>query len=229
MSASSTNVVLVVTPQEKSILHELDILGVPYEVCPLDIGDIHIKKNGQTEIIIERKAKKDLLQSIHGSNRYHDQKRRMRETGIPLHNIIYLVEQYHEHPTAWAAITNTLYRDKMSIMMTKHAKQSAVWLRYLKQSMEKHDQGSRDTETSEVCIDKKKKHVQPDEWFMHALTLVRGVSVPIARSIVQQYPTYTDLYEVYKKGGRKALCKTKFNGRCYPTITQRIAEYVFNL
>ena len=220
---------IIVTPQEKTIIENLTLLKVDHIVQPLDIGDIHIQKNNKVEIIIERKAKKDLLQSIVNSNRYNDQKRRMRETGIPFHNIIYLIEHFDEHPIAWSAITNTYYRDNMSIMMTKNSKQSALWLSYMKKTMEKHTPGERDEEMSQVFIDKKKKSISEHDWFMHSLTLIKGVSVSIAKEIVKKYPTYQDLYSEYKQNGPNALCNLKINGRCYPKITQRISKCIFHI
>jgi len=223
---------LIVTPQEKDIIFQLRQLDIQFSVEPLVIGDIQLYKNGTPHIIIERKAKTDLKASIH-SNRYHDQKYRMLDTGIHRHNIIYLIEnQQGDQANVWGAITNTLYRDQISVFKTKSPKESALFIRSLFHSIQKHDyftNSETQAEYKEICIDQKKKDITNDNWFCMALSIIKGVSKNIAIAITTHYTSYTELQNVYIQNGDTVLSDIQIGKKKLgKVLSKRICHTLFD-
>lgn len=232
-TAKMSHCKLIVTPQEKDIIFQLRQLDIEFSIEPLVIGDIQIYKNDTPHIIIERKAKTDLKASIH-SNRYHDQKYRMLDTGIGRHNIIYLIEnQQGDQDNVWSAITNTLYRDQLSVFKTKSVKESALFIRSLFQSVKKHDcftpSSLKNEEHKEVFIDQKKKEITNDNWFCMALTIIKGVSKNMAKTITDQYKSYNELEKVYIQHGDTVLSDIQIGKRKIgKVVSKRICATLFD-
>ena len=77
---------LIIDNRETKIKNILNGDNIKYE--NLDIADIHVKNNGSTVLLIERKTNSDMQSSLI-DGRYKEQKNRMLSTGIP---ILYILE-----------------------------------------------------------------------------------------------------------------------------------------
>jgi ERCC4-type nuclease len=221
---------LIITPTETQLIEECKNQNIQYIEKPLLIGDIHIEKNGKVEYIIERKSKGDLYASI-TSGRYNDQKQRMRDSGIETYRIVYLVENLlyrkQQEKIIWSAITNTLYRDRMTVFQTKNIHESVKFLKSLLHTIQKETVGSRDAETATVNITQKKKHVTHDNWFSHSLTLIPRVSPIIATKILELYPSYDLLKSAYQLHGKDCLSDITIHSKRIGKLSQQIGECLF--
>lgn len=198
---------IVVTPGETALIEAFSKKAIPIETKNLLVGDIHICKGETPVYIIERKAKGDLAASIK-DGRYHEQKSRLFQTGVPRENIIYLIENLKEPDNAvWGAICNTQYRDKCTVFQTRSTNESVDYLVHLAKSVDKfyENAGAPPIETNI-----KKQSCSPEDWFTHCLTLIPKVSKNVATVIVQKYPKFTDLKSAIKTDGSKAISELKF-------------------
>lgn len=98
----------------------------------LEIGDVHLRCNGETRIIIERKTINDLAQSVK-DNRYKEQKARLlafrkEHPGV---QIVYVLEGYYMYDPVMmysglgnnvihGCIINTMLRDDIFTAFTKN-------------------------------------------------------------------------------------------------------------
>uniref|UniRef100_A0A1B6CER1 Crossover junction endonuclease MUS81 n=2 Tax=Clastoptera arizonana TaxID=38151 RepID=A0A1B6CER1_9HEMI len=136
-------VILLVDTQETckgdEIVKELKSLGILVEIRKLSVGDFTwICRNSSNQelvlpYIIERKRLDDLAKSIK-DGRFHEQKFRLKQCGIP--NCIYLVENYKEHlslplQTLLQAATNTQIIDNFTVKFTAGYKESIIYLSHL--------------------------------------------------------------------------------------------------
>lgn len=220
---------LVVTPGEKSLIAELNKLGVEFVTENLLVGDVHIRRTlgsgGSDEdestvlFIFERKSKGDLYASIK-DGRYREQKARLCETGVPRSRIIYIIESFSTwladcdktaKKAAWSAICNSTTRDGFGVFQTTSVGQTAEYLSCMLESATKHPLYStgetRDAELSgktEVNVEIKKRSVQPDEWFAYSLTLIPGVSKGIADVIAGHFGSLNKLKDAYSESSSKS-------------------------
>lgn len=154
MSPNAFNIILLVDIQETSGKNKktldqtrgyLDSLGVNYEVRRLTVGDFLwiARDQGGNELvlpyIVERKRMDDLASSIR-DGRFHEQKHRLKQSGIQ--NIIYLIENYgdNEHlglplDNLKQALINTLIHDNFFIQHTENHHSSMVYLHGITQML----------------------------------------------------------------------------------------------
>jgi ERCC4-type nuclease len=221
---SEKDKMIFIVPGEKRLIAELEEFEVPFQIAPMDIGDIQIRtKNEDTneytdvEIIIERKEGRDLAASI-TDGRYEEQKTRIfaaiANTNKNANNVYYLIENFPSpndekfaygttaRSRMWSAITNTLYRDKFHVFQSKNLAESAEFIISLDKSVKKfisqNDSSSsqRSMTVSDTAL--KKKKVSPDDFFMHSLMLIKGMQEDSAGAIVIQFPTFSALIKKYK-------------------------------
>jgi ERCC4-type nuclease len=110
----------------------------------LHLGDIHIKTDDDKDILlIERKTFPDLLASIK-DGRYDEQSYRLiHSSGIPVHNIIYLLEgmisqlRTQDKSLVFSTITSLNYFKGFSIMRTATVSESAEWILALTSKIER--------------------------------------------------------------------------------------------
>ena len=115
----------------------------------LPIGDVIIKDDNDNElIIIERKSLKDLAASIN-DGRYSEQSFRLNNCNIHNHNIIYLIEgewslyNKYKHKgriteqTLISSIISINYFKGFSIYRTSHTTESAAYILYLADKLER--------------------------------------------------------------------------------------------
>ena len=101
----------------------------------LEIGDIAIKINDKSTILIERKTISDLASSIQ-DGRLREQKFRISKSDYPHNNIIYLIEGDLDQKiygridkkTLQGSIINTMIRDDYKIYRTKDTNETVYFL-----------------------------------------------------------------------------------------------------
>jgi ERCC4-type nuclease len=210
---------LVITSNETKLIEKCkenqNIKKYNINLCVenLLIGDIIIRYNNEIIYIIERKAGGDLYASIK-DGRYKEQKSRLISSGLNTKNIIYLLEDLHFinntiEKILWSAISNTQFRDNMTIFQTKNIQESINYLINLCCSIQKFyiKPEIKDTTSNNkiVNINIKKTTINPDQWFKYSLTLIPKCSLNIAEKIFEKYPSIHLLIEEINKNGINCL------------------------
>ena len=171
----------------------------------LDVGDILIGD----KIIIERKTLKDLSASIK-DGRYKEQKERLVATGIPKHNIIFLIEgDLREYEgkyllplsTIRSSILHTLIRDGFSVLRTIDIRESIVFIEQLSDTafnhIEKLNVRKEVSKYKDVINVRKIKNVTPETYYFSLLTHIPSVSKIIAEYVVEHFPSMMTLCNAY--------------------------------
>jgi ERCC4-type nuclease len=126
-----------------------DKIQVSKQVLPL--GDMIIRSNENQDIlIIERKSLSDLLASIK-DGRYEEQSYRLRHSsGIPMHNIIYVIEGVFaqlrnpgDKRTIFSAMTSLNVFKGFSVIRTSCLQETAEWLMALADKVERDISGKK--------------------------------------------------------------------------------------
>jgi len=218
---------IYVTPGETRLITAFENIETKINLENLFVGDIHIRNNDNTVYIIERKARSDLLSSII-DKRYEEQKQRLIQTGIPLKNIIYILENIDEimnDPKTLGAITHTQHYDGMTVYITKNTDETAKYITKLAKTVSEIPASN---DTTPVCINIKKQSVTPETWFFYSLTLIKGCSPKIATAIIDKYSTFTKLRSAFE-ADKNCLNGIKINNRAVPKpVIARIYDCVFS-
>lgn len=137
---------LIIDEREASIFEKCpstEKIQVTKQVLPL--GDMIIRSNEDRDIlIIERKSLQDLLASIK-DGRYEEQSYRLRHSsGIPMHNIIYVIEGVFaqlrnpaDKRTIFSAMTSLGVFKGFSVIRTSCLQETAEWLMALTEKLER--------------------------------------------------------------------------------------------
>lgn len=201
---------IVITPGETDLIKAFEDVGIEFIKENLLVGDAHIRKDGQTLYIFERKAKGDLDASIK-DGRYREQKGRMIESGVPRRNIIYVIEQLSRPrgPGAdkriWSAMCNSIHRDGFGVFQTKNVAETVTFLASMAKSVEQFTAIEDSQDHTEVNVNIKKRQVGENDWFKYSLTLIPKCSLVIAEVIVEKYPTIGALTAEIKENGNECL------------------------
>ncbi len=221
---------IIVTPGETVLIAAFQTAGVPITIENLLVGDAHIRKDDRTVYIFERKAKGDLDASIK-DGRYHEQKSRLLETGVPRKNIVYVIEQLAKasniaaHKRVWGAICNTQHRDGFTVFQTKSVAETVDYLLGMATSVSKFKSIEDSNPTDEVNINIKKRQVGLEEWFKYSLTLIPKCSLSIAEIITTEYPNATCLISAIEHGGMECLSELK-HGDTQRRIGKKLSEEI---
>ncbi|XP_044258187.1 crossover junction endonuclease MUS81 isoform X2 [Tribolium madens] len=256
LAPNSFEIILLVDTQELNgsngdlecnpIIIELKKLNIRFEVKNLKVGDyawICRDSISNHELIlpyiVERKRMDDLSHSIKDV-RFHEQKFRLKQCGIP--NLIYLIESYgkNEHvglplTTLYQAATNTLVQDNFTVRFTNDTKASCGYLSCLTKLFEKLFKpktlvGCQKDDIQEFQFDddliqlmhfqhfnissSKTRHFKVKEMFIKQLIKIKGMSVEKALAIVDKYPTPRRLKSAYSDinavEGEKLLSTLQF-------------------
>lgn len=126
---------LVIDIRETKLIKEVTKLSEKYtktkiSTASLEVGDILIKNQGETLLIIERKAVPDLISSIK-DGRYAEQSFRLSGEEQPNHNILYIIEGSPFKPDG-SPLYNVLfslnYYKGFSVYTTASVLQTAILL-----------------------------------------------------------------------------------------------------
>ncbi|CAK9814669.1 Crossover junction endonuclease MUS81 [Anthophora plagiata] len=235
-------------PQHDATIVELTQLGVVFEIRHLKVGDfawIARCKNTNNELIlpyiIERKRIDDLSSSI-TDGRFHEQKFRLKQSGIK--NLMYIIEEYEKgqrlaipHSSLMQASINTLIQDGFSVKYTKNHKDSMFYLSSLSRVLIKHFKGKnligckKETITkanisNDTCFlmefeefnkaASKQKVFQVSQMFVRQLLQLKGISIDKALAIVERYPTPRVLIDAFQNSdcnGESLLAKIEFGDK----------------
>jgi ERCC4-type nuclease len=137
---------LIIDEREASIFDKCpsnEKIQVTKQVLPL--GDMIIRSDEDRDIlIIERKSLQDLLASIK-DGRYEEQSYRLRHSsGIPMHNIIYVIEGIFaqlrnpsDKRTIFSVMTSLNVFKGFSVIRTSCLQETAEWLMALTEKVER--------------------------------------------------------------------------------------------
>lgn len=196
--------------REESLLEELRKHEnvIPIISKNLEVGDIQIINiNTALCLTFERKTTSDLAASIK-DGRYKEQKCRLLSTFNARH-ITYIIENGYVLPgkdihglsnaTIEGAYINTMYRDGIHVVFTKHVSDTAKWVlavaKRCNADPDKYIVATTSTEYHQQCKIKTRKidNITPSTCYLMQLCQIPGVSKKIAESIQQTYPTLTHL------------------------------------
>lgn len=187
----------------------------------LEIGDIAIKINDKSTILIERKTISDLASSIQ-DGRLREQKFRISKSDYPHNNIIYLIEGDLDQKiygridkkTLQGSIINTMIRDDYKIYRTKDTNETVYFLSRLINKIIKDKQklvnfsrisAKEINEKKEENIDycelvplAKKSNLNPETFNKLVLLQIPGLSTRFIGEIQKKYPTIRDLIMAYE-------------------------------
>lgn len=217
--------------------------------CNLDVADIRITSDDAVVCIIERKTISDLNQSI-TDGRWKDQKNRLL-TNYPISRIMYIVEgcaftetsQYTKFPISYervrGAIINTLFRDNIKVVCVSDVQETArfvveVFSRF-KRNTNLYIESKNDGPVSilhHASVSSMKKHTRnscmnKQVFAESTLSLVPGVSLQIASTIMEKYGTLQTMLRTCREQ-ELADIKTPSGRRIGSKIAKRIIEYLFD-
>jgi ERCC4-type nuclease len=216
---------------------ELETKG--YSSVTLSVGDFVITNTDQQDqpfLFIERKTKSDLISSII-DGRFREQRARLQETGCDVAYIIELNGNSSRPITPQlqnvyvSSITNLIFKHNIKVFLVKDVSETAELIITL---LKKHNNGDfvESTKKTEnpVKIKSKGDHIK-ENLFAHQLTLINGVSLPIANKISERYKTpmelitaYTLLTDVKEKCALLKEIQVTEKRKIGPAISKRIYE-----
>lgn len=185
------------------------------ETDNLPIGDMIIKRDDGTEVIlVERKTLSDLAASIR-DKRYNEQSFRLNNCSVPNHYIYYLIEgNIHSYTSSKygrtvnkesliSAMTSLSYTKGFSLVRTVDINESALWLLQTADKLERiKDAGYYDQEKKEkdayddyVAVSNrvKKTNITTDNIGAIMLAQIPSVSTASAQVIMEKYKNIDDL------------------------------------
>lgn len=174
----------------------------------LEIGDIHIvNKEHGIHLVFERKTMSDLAASLK-DGRYKEQKHRMLSVHNP-RNITYIIEGSH-------IITNegkygltasvydgmyvyTMYRDGIHLVHVRNVPETAAWIATVATKVQQNPtkflsiEGEKEYVSSCKAKSRRIENMTPDNCFIMQLCQIPGISVKIAKTIRETFPTMRQL------------------------------------
>lgn len=245
-------------------------VDVSISIETMELGDIEIDltdNDGNITdrlVIIERKTLNDLISSIN-DGRYREQKVRLLENAHKFINTpMYIIEELVQYAgkskvtinsnakgsethmsKLMAAVTNTLLRDKLQVLMTKSLIGTVDLIISMVKSYGNHLDKimvSKD-KTSDKIVSKerkeksltesKKKFMDADLCYKQMLMSITGVSYEKANNIMDKYGTMQKLIMVYENTEESKrpllLSKIDINGRKLgPVLSKRIYSVLYD-
>jgi crossover junction endonuclease MUS81 len=230
---------------EDATIADLSALGTLFELRHLKVSDFtwvcRERATGQELVlpyIVERKRMDDLAKSIR-DGRYHEQKFRMKQSGVQ--NLIYLVESHGDNThtslpleTLNQATINTQVVDKFTVKTTSSHRDSMHYLSIMTRLLTAAycnktiigchrdslpDCHIRDDIVSLMTFSEfnnassKTKALSVRDLFIKQLVQLHGLSVQKAQAIVEHYHTPRDLMAAYQaegSAGEKLLANIRY-------------------
>tara|TARA_B100001093_G_scaffold454940_1_gene464676 strand:+ start:217 stop:1077 length:861 start_codon:yes stop_codon:yes gene_type:complete len=242
--------------REKRLLKLLQSLKTMYEFDKitissenLELGDFIICDDvGGEKMIIERKSLSDLASSIK-DGRYAEQSFRLNNYNFQNHNIVYLIEgdfkywekyggRYNKMPlkTFYVTMFSLQYYKGFSVMRTMNLTETAEYILRSAEKMSRDKKisyydtsGNKAHDIKDYCsvINKtKKNNITPDNISEIMLSQIPGISVRIARIIMEKFDNLQNLIKELEKNP-KALNNIKIDNRkISSTCKKNIFEYL---
>mgnify|MGYP000971225238 CR=1 FL=1 len=213
-----------------------------YTCKNIDIGDILFYINDDLKLIIERKTICDLYSSIK-DGRYHEQKKRLFDN-FDRGKIIYLLEgnilknrKRFNIDIVYGSIMNTLLRDNIKIIFSEGLSETIKFISIIEKRLKNNPEffennNSNNTNDVDYCSTiklKKKDNLTPQRTQLLQLAQIPGVSVNIAKVILEKYETLSKLMDFLKQEDLSELINLKNNNRKIgPKISSRLKEYLLS-
>lgn len=250
-------------PLDDDTKYELNKHKILYEVRHMKVGDftwIARERTTNNELvlpyIVERKRMDDLGSSIK-DGRYHEQKKRLKQSNIK--NLIYVIESYGKNThtglplsSLIQAATNTLLQDGFQVKFTDNHRHTMEYLAGFTSLLNKHFKsktlmGSTKDDIQDHCITEdlislltfkefskggmKHKDYTVRDIFIKQILQLKGVSVDKALAITEKYPTPKVLKSEYDSLGSKGenlLAKIEY-GLTKRSIGAVISKSIYQL
>lgn len=214
---------LIIDTREKKLVDHFNIHvsslpeGVSYSVDSLNVGDIHIGYGDDT-YIFERKTLADLSQSVK-DGRWHEQKQRMLSMTTSS-RLCYIIEGCFDFVTNISfngltndafigCIMNTLFRDNIKIVQTKHIGDTIHFVERLLKRISKNPEtyytgdekdvvpGSQSYVPNVVKV-KKKDNIDEEMCFLMQLCCIPSISYKTAERL-SKHLGVTNMSELVKQ------------------------------
>ena len=234
----------------KSLLNLYKFKNIEIEVKNLPLGDIIIKEDENSELlIIERKSINDLASSIR-DGRYKEQSLRLSNTGLHNHRIIYLIEgdismwsnRYSniKSETLYVSLFSLLYYKGFSLLRTVSLAESGeMILRIcdkLNRSKKKKYFYDLDMSNNEIFYSnsikrEKKENITINNIDEIMLSQIPNISVNIARNIIKKFGNLSNLINNLKED-EKCLNEIEILGkddnlkRLNNTVKSNLCKYL---
>lgn len=231
---SVVDVVLHLDYRERGLFDKLKskIEDERLKLLPLEVGDILFKVNDTAVLIFERKTESDLLSSII-DGRFRNQKERLTMSGLP---VCYLIEDERKKRSTCdkkermyrGSLVNLIFCHKFNVLHTKSIVDTADYLFdiYNKiktgkiQLWNNNCNGVSDTQL--VSKSKSRADIPP---IVSQLSLIRGVSVNMAKTIAAIYSTPKELVQSLNESGENLLATIEYGSkRIGKAISKRIYD-----
>uniref|UniRef100_A0AC35GUU2 Crossover junction endonuclease MUS81 n=1 Tax=Panagrolaimus sp. PS1159 TaxID=55785 RepID=A0AC35GUU2_9BILA len=191
---------------KKNICDHLDKMGVKYDTRPLSVGDylwLIRLPNGEEitlDYVVERKTWDDLKSSIRHS-RYHEQKLRLKKSGI--RNVIVIAEGGEATDRSLEqALASTSIDNQFFIQRTANIQGTAKFLNAATQRLKERaltDHFIGLSFTSLQSESRKTKTITVSDLFIRQLTVCPLMTVEKARVVAERFPTFSSLYDFYRQ------------------------------
>ena len=202
---------------------KINTLGINVCYQNLNLGDI-ILKVGDLELIIERKTIYDLFSSIQ-DGRYKEQKYRLLKN-YDKSQIVYLIEdvsnvskiKYLRNFTSvtQGSIVNTIFRDNIKVVRSFNLEESVDYVLNMLKKMKNNpdffaNKTSESNQINEIkksntnseYVDnfklKKSSEMTPANCALVQLSVIPGVSINMAKIIINQYGSLFKLMQAYQQ------------------------------
>lgn len=196
----------------------------------LMIGDIHIRDDSNTLLVIERKTLADLSSSIK-DGRWREQKARLMESGC---QIMYIIEKCKNKSKLLdkkildSALINSIFRDGSSVYFTDSPEHTVEIIKMLDKKFTTNEFEKQKSGITSI----KKSSKTIDNIFIHQLNTIPGVSINVAIKIQELYKNMKELLNASSSGvnflenislGKKKLGK-KLSEKIYKCINGETCE-----
>jgi ERCC4-type nuclease len=175
----------------------------------LELGDIHVVYD-DIRLIFERKTMSDLAASLK-DGRYKEQKHRMLSHHNP-RQITYIIEgarpvtiedKFGLAKTVYDGVyIYTMYRDGIHVIHVRDVAETAAWIINVATKLSQNpakfvEEGGAVKEYVSSCKAKSRRidNMTPDNCYLMQLCQIPGISVKIAKTIKETYPTLRGLIE----------------------------------
>lgn len=210
--------------------------NIPFEVCPLDNGDIHYISDN-IHIILERKTEADLYSSIK-DGRWREQKERLDILKAEGNcEIVFLIEQIEftkrtsiDFKLLQGAILNTIFRDRYPIMYSECLENTVEYLEMLYKKVHNNDFNKQRGSSIQIETSSIKKKLDKTDYTVLVLSAIPRVSNEIAKKITETYSSLDKLIDAFRTGGSNILADIGLGKkRLGPKLSNSIYEYLFSI
>lgn len=207
--------------QFDNIDEEVKKRGINISYQGLNLGDI-ILQCGDLELVIERKTIYDLFSSIQ-DGRYKEQKYRLLKN-YDKSQIVYLIEDVANSSkikylrnfssVTYGSIVNTIFRDNIKVVRSFSIEESVKYILNILKKMKNNpeffkinsDISSDETNQSNESSDyvdsfklKKSSEMTPINCALVQLSVIPGLSINMAKIIINRYGSLVKLIDAYKQ------------------------------